>query len=676
MPALYELAGPPIPYPPGGGPGELLLSDGRFLRWHANTSGRSTISGDIVDANGAPTGITFHLPTPGREHNVAALDDGGFAFVYHDDQVGPNDTYEVYLSIFDSAETQVVAAFQVNSHVQGIQANVKVAVTAGGQIVVTWTDQSGVVYDGNSAVRARMYNPDGTTFGAEFLVNTTTVGAQHRPMVIALEGGGFVVFWLSEAPNGNFQVFDANGAKVGPERAVTYVGSGSDHHPVEAVQALANGGFAVTYDGNASDGINTQSVGAVAVFDSSGNQIALLTGSPNIHIRGAFEDGFVTSGTNAIFDNLGVQQGVSFSGNIGEVFPAADGAFKYFSSAGVVTVRPDDGTGGAEVAPSTTALSETTPQNNLVALLSTSGAALNSSYTYDVVSDSLGGAFDVIGNRLILADNSNLDFETAANVTVTVSATDLNGNQYLDTFTLDVGDEIGEQRITGSPVIAPFGSNLFELAGGGYVALHLTFPSSGLTQLSGELFGPNLSSGQAFDILDTRLANSYFALNYLALPSGGFVVTWTADGADGSGPTILARAFDANAEPTSPVVQVNTSTFLSQIDLTAALPPGNKLILAWEDQGVESAGGIRYQVFDYALNKIGAELALNSTVISSQVDVFLQSLQSGRVLATWGDHSGVGGDSSMSSIKGQLLDATAEDRRRIPGQHDDRGRPD
>ena len=170
MPALYELAGPPIPYPPGGGPGELLLSDGRFLRWHANTSGRSTISGDIVDANGAPTGITFHLPTPGREHNVAALDDGGFAFVYHDDQVGPNGTHEVYLSIFDSAGTQVVAAFQVNSHVQGVQANAKVAVTAGGQIVVTWTDQSGVVDDGNSAVRARMYNPDGTTLASEFLV--------------------------------------------------------------------------------------------------------------------------------------------------------------------------------------------------------------------------------------------------------------------------------------------------------------------------------------------------------------------------------------------------------------------------------------------------------------------------------------------------------------------------
>ena len=75
---------------------------------------------------------------------------------------------------------------------------------------------------------------------------------------------------------------------------------------------------------------------------------------------------------------------------------------------------------------------------------------------------------------------------------------------------------------------------------------------------------------------------------------------------------------------------------------------------------MESAGGIRYQVFDYALNKIGAELALNSTVISSQVDVFLQSLQSGRVLATWGDHSGVGGDSSMSSIKGQLLDANGQ----------------
>ena len=48
---------------------------------------------------------------------------------------------------------------------------------------------------GQTAVRAQTFNADGTKFGSEFLVNTTTTNEQSAPTITTLADGHFVVAW-------------------------------------------------------------------------------------------------------------------------------------------------------------------------------------------------------------------------------------------------------------------------------------------------------------------------------------------------------------------------------------------------------------------------------------------------------------------------------------------------
>jgi hypothetical protein len=95
-----------------------------------------------------------------------------------------------------------------------------------GGFVVTWEDysQSGGDTD-NYAIRAQVYQADGTTTGSEFLVNTTTSSSQLAPSVTGLQNGGFVVTWEDYSQSGgdtdNYairaQVYQADGTTTGSE---------------------------------------------------------------------------------------------------------------------------------------------------------------------------------------------------------------------------------------------------------------------------------------------------------------------------------------------------------------------------------------------------------------------------------------------------------------------------
>ena len=67
--------------------------------------------------------------------------------------------------------------------------------------------------------------------------------------------------------------------------------------------------------------------------------------------------------------------------------------------------------------------------------LTTTGA-LNSSFTYELLSDSSGGAFRIEGDKLVVDDHSRLDFETAPTVQLQIRSTDLNGNSFTETISV------------------------------------------------------------------------------------------------------------------------------------------------------------------------------------------------------------------------------------------------
>ena len=91
--------------------------------------------------------------------------------------------------------------------------------------------------------------------GAEFLLNTSTIGSQFAPKLASLSDGGFVAVWVDFDANAiRGQVFDAFGARKGGEFSTDTVGflfNFSDDREHFSVAGLADGRFVVTWHGSA-----------------------------------------------------------------------------------------------------------------------------------------------------------------------------------------------------------------------------------------------------------------------------------------------------------------------------------------------------------------------------------------------------------------------------------------
>src|SRR6266536_2863194 len=77
-----------------------------------------------------------------------------------------------------------------------------------------WTDHSQTGGDTSfGAVRAQIFNADGSRLGNELLVNTATMGSQDEARGTALSDGRFVVTWTTPDHGGrdiSAQVFNAD----------------------------------------------------------------------------------------------------------------------------------------------------------------------------------------------------------------------------------------------------------------------------------------------------------------------------------------------------------------------------------------------------------------------------------------------------------------------------------
>ena len=521
--------------------------------------------------------------------SVVALSNGGFAIVYG--TLGGD--REIYMEFYTADGVAIGSPVHVNTVTAANQVTPQATALGSGRILVTWTDQSGLGGDSGHGIKARIFESNGTPVGGEFLVNTTVAGDQLLPEVLALAGGGFVIAWQDPASLGKFQLFDAAGNRIGAEIDA----------PMSSLFGLSNGNFLIGH--NAS--------GTARIYDPSGNPVITVPGVGIV--IGAMEGGFLSSGPDgreALYDNFGAQQGVSFEitgiPTNDSVMALDDGRFAtvgYGGGAGMFIFKPDDGAPTLEPPP--LSLSETTPQNNLIGLIGIIDGALNNRYTLSVVSDSLGGGFRIEGNRLILDDIAGLDYETAPTVSVTIRVTDFFGTTWTQVLELDVSDQALEYPITASPAMA-----------------------------------------HTVDTTDRGL---------LELASGGHVLARTASGVDSNGNAVTVQSFDADGNPTSAVIQVNTNAALNQQAPDIAALDGGRFMIAWWDESGDTAGGIKCQLFDSALNKVGGETAVNTVTAGSQIDVALQQLGSGRVLATWTDYSGVGGDTASGGIKGRLFDS-------------------
>jgi hypothetical protein len=266
------------------------LSDGCFVVTWTDSNGGGTdtsitsIMGQLYDANGVAINSAFQINTETDSvqllSKVAGLADGCFVVTWTDvsETLGDDSVTSIKAQIFDGDGQPTGSEFLVNSSVAGPQVLSTVTGLADGCFVITWTDApvdlgSIDINDLSTItsaitpidIKGQMYDAEGTPVGGEFLVNTSTAGAQLFSTVTGLANGGFVVTWTDvpldltqldpQDPNAllnlisaidiKAQIFDAEGAPDGSEFVVNSDAVGVQF--LSTVAGLANGDFVVTW---------------------------------------------------------------------------------------------------------------------------------------------------------------------------------------------------------------------------------------------------------------------------------------------------------------------------------------------------------------------------------------------------------------------------------------------
>jgi hypothetical protein len=276
-------------------PSVARLSNGNFVvAWLTNNAGGGSqtgvhIRGRLFDADGTPIADEFVVNTSTGglygglddvEPSISALNNGGFVIAWankssqHDED---RSATAVRAQIFSADAAKMGAEFRVNTTTPAEQERAVVATLANGNFVVVWQDYSFSATAGDNrppAVKAQIFTETGGRVGGEFLVNTTTPGAQYQADIAPLAGGGFVVVWQDESGFSvtlRAQVYTEGGQRTGPEHtlfsAADYRRESFGAEP--KVTATGDGGFAVTWwymNGNVKDA-------TVQRYDASGNPL-------------------------------------------------------------------------------------------------------------------------------------------------------------------------------------------------------------------------------------------------------------------------------------------------------------------------------------------------------------------------------------------------------------------
>ncbi len=213
---------------------------------------------------------------------ITALAEGGFVVAWQDqsETAGDNSGFSVQARMFDANGLPLGPQFLVNSTTVGWQADPAIAALSDGRFVVSWNDYSQTGADRSSlAARAQLFNADGSKSGGEFLVNTTTTGGQSSPSFTALEDGRLVAVWTDGSQTGGdksgyairAQVFDADGSKLGSEFLVNTTTAGDQVG--STVVVLADGRFLVAWDDfSQTGGDNSGWAIRAQVFDADGTR--------------------------------------------------------------------------------------------------------------------------------------------------------------------------------------------------------------------------------------------------------------------------------------------------------------------------------------------------------------------------------------------------------------------
>jgi VCBS repeat-containing protein len=120
-----------------------------------------------------------------------------------------------------------------------------------------------------------------------------------------------------------------------------------------------------------------------------------------------------------------------------------------------------------------------------------------------------------------------------------------------------------------------------------------------------------------------------------SLNDGGYVVSWTSDGQDGSDEGIYLQRYDYNGEKVGLETLVNTNTKYTQKEAAITSLNDGGYIVSWTTYVSGNFYDIHKQRYNKEGQKIGGEMRVNTHTSHKQVDSSITSLDSGGYIVSW-----------------------------------------
>lgn len=184
---------------------------------------------------------------------------------------------------------------------------------------------------------------------------------------------------------------------------------------------------------------------------------------------------------------------------------------------------------------------------------------------------------------------------------------------------------------------------------GGFV---VTWTSSGQdgsgTGIYSKIYNADASVRTGESQVNTTTTNNQYQSN-VTTTSSGYFVTWTSNSQDGSGDGIYGKFYDKSGNVLVDEFQVNTTTANDQRYSRASQLDNGNIAVAWFAQ--DSDGwGVFTQVVDPQGNLIGSETQVNSTEADSQNYIDIAAIDGNRFVVTWNNFNGDGTNSARARI--------------------------
>ncbi|MFZ1296382.1 MAG: calcium-binding protein [Pseudomonadales bacterium] len=377
------------------------------------------------------------------------------------------------------------------------QMNPSLAVLTDGSTIITW-DSYSPSGTGVTGIGAQRFDVNGMAVGPEFLVNTITQGAQSDPFVAALANGGFVIAWESgdgkDAQKGIFgRLYNAEGVAQSGEFRVNTTTESQQLDPV--IAGLADGGFVVSWASNLQDG--------------SGYGVYAQR-----------------------YDASGVAQGGEIPVNSYTIGDQSGPSISALASGGFVVTWASDGQDG-----------------------DSSGVYAQ---RFDANGATVGSEF-LVNTEIVNIQNQSVVTELANGDLVFSWRSQYQdgglGGVYAQRFDSDGVAQSTEFRVNTTVAESQRSPSITALEGGGFVIVWESQLQDGSAEgVYAQIYSDTgVPVGGEFRINSTT-ADAQASPEVAATSDGGFIVTWTSMGQDGSLQGIFAQRFTSGGEALAPSV--------------------------------------------------------------------------------------------------------------------------